>query len=403
MTATQTEDDADAESQPRSTNRIVGSIWLPFAITGIACVLFISAQFAIRGWDPTLFIVAGDQYVDAEEVSSPISVNEASDGYDGQFFYALALNPFTTESTVEGITIDVPAYRQQRIGYPFLVWLLSGGNTAAVGAMMLLVNLAALMSVALLGAAIARDHGHSPMLGIILPAFPGFVFALTYGTAEIVAVAFMVAGLYAITRHRYTWASAALAAACLTRETVLLVPIAIAGIWLWESMRRHDRILSMDFKSVALVAGVPIAATVGLQFVLMSVWGEIPVLAGGNNVGAPFVGISQFLSTAPWGTVRTGLALGELALLAAMSGAVVALWRSSKAPPHEKIAWALSILLVAALNYFVWIEDVAFMRAAAQPWALGSLIVLRAPGLTAGGFATAACVLSAILVSGAYF
>jgi hypothetical protein len=44
-------------------------------------------------------------------------------GYDGQFFYRLALEPFSTAERVDGIAFDAPAYRQQRIGYPLLAFL----------------------------------------------------------------------------------------------------------------------------------------------------------------------------------------------------------------------------------------------------------------------------------------
>src|SRR5207237_58933 len=48
-------------------------------------------------------------------------------GYDGQFFYRLALNPFNFHHTAYGIRMDQP-YRYMRVGYPALTWLVSAGQ-----------------------------------------------------------------------------------------------------------------------------------------------------------------------------------------------------------------------------------------------------------------------------------
>ena len=42
-------------------------------------------------------------------------------GYDGQFYYRLALDPFNWNKTAFGITMD-QSYRYTRIGYPALAW-----------------------------------------------------------------------------------------------------------------------------------------------------------------------------------------------------------------------------------------------------------------------------------------
>ena len=57
-----------------------------------------------------------------------------SDGYDGQFVYRLALDPFTHAVTAHGITLDNPAYRQQRIATALLAHVARGHPRGQHGA-----------------------------------------------------------------------------------------------------------------------------------------------------------------------------------------------------------------------------------------------------------------------------
>ena len=64
-------------------------------------------------------------------------------GYDGQFFYRLALNPLNFHHIAYGITMD-RSYRYMRIGYPALTWLVSAGQHTLVPVMLVAVNIAAI-------------------------------------------------------------------------------------------------------------------------------------------------------------------------------------------------------------------------------------------------------------------
>src|SRR5215469_10972811 len=60
-------------------------------------------------------------------------------GYDGQFYYAIARAPWRRHD----LGIDDPAVRQARILYPVVSWLLSAGDAHRLLWVMPLVNLAA--------------------------------------------------------------------------------------------------------------------------------------------------------------------------------------------------------------------------------------------------------------------
>src|SRR5437870_36042 len=108
------------------------SFWLrrldaPRVILVVVALLygsFISLRLAEQHADPSAFVTAGDRFCDPQQVPFNLRVLPTSDGYDGQFYYRLALDPFTRTRTAFGIQLDLPAYRQQRIIYPLLVWVL---------------------------------------------------------------------------------------------------------------------------------------------------------------------------------------------------------------------------------------------------------------------------------------
>ena len=79
-----------------------------------------------------------------------------NNGYDGQFFYRLALNPSNLHRTAYGITFD-SNFRVQRIGYPVLAWLVSLGQHQWVPVALIMVNILALTALGFLGGLLARE------------------------------------------------------------------------------------------------------------------------------------------------------------------------------------------------------------------------------------------------------
>jgi hypothetical protein len=131
-------------NSPRWTCAIVAAVYLAF----------IMLRLAAGGNDPSIFVLAGDKFVDAKHAPESLKVLTNWDGYDGQFFYRLALDPFTTKQTDFGISLDLPPWRQQRIVYPALVWLMSLGRVELVPWMLIAVNYVALCLIGWLGSGV---------------------------------------------------------------------------------------------------------------------------------------------------------------------------------------------------------------------------------------------------------
>ena len=125
-----------------SRSRLIrtNSVCVPVLVTAFLYGAFILLRLGFHGFNPTAFIAAGDLFCDPGSVPANFLVLKNSAGYDGQFYYRLAVNPFTAEPSAGGVKIDSPAYRQQRIAYPLLVWLFSVAQPEFVPTVMILVN-----------------------------------------------------------------------------------------------------------------------------------------------------------------------------------------------------------------------------------------------------------------------
>lgn len=347
-------------------------------IVAILYALFLFVPLSRNAYDFSIFVNAGDRFVDAALAPPGLSILPNSDGYDGQFYYRLALTPFTNRQTDRGITIDTPAYRQQRIIYPLLARALSLGRPAAVPAALVLVNLLALSGIAYLGALYARGMGRGALWGVALALYPGFLMTLSRDTTEIVAAFFVVAFVVAMQRERFLLAGAGLALAVLSKETTLLAAAAVGLVAVIETARtRQLRPLARW-----LPALIPPAAYLLWQAWLANTWRMASVTGHtfSNNIGLPFAGVLG-LARALWPPLPGHVErvwLAELALLALFIGVCLLVLRRSRAAPFLKIAWLLHLALALSLTRTVWVEDWAYLRVLPEVYLFGAMILLAA-------------------------
>ena len=332
------------------------------------------------------FTVAGDRFVDPALTPDRLPVTQESGGYDGQFVYRLALQPWTQQRTDYGITLDNPAYRQQRIATPALAWavgLLPGVSTALA---LLLVNVAALTVAAAFAVRLAVALGRHPVAGLVLAVPAGMPISLGRDLTEPVAWAAVLAGLWYARQQRWPATAAALTVAVLARETSLVVVAGLAAAQLW-------RLLSGDLRgnrgALAWLA-VPAVTAVAWQLVLLRAWGVLPVRSGGTTsfAGQPVLRVLDTLAAGvPGPPVLTAVVTAErVGVLALFGYAAVALaTRRAGATGGEAVAWALSVLM--ALAVAGWTSDVQFLRAANEAIGLSVLVALSDRRSRAGRWA----------------
>jgi len=355
----------------------------PLLVTAVFIAFYVYFRLAAAGFDPSVFVCAGDKLANPQMVPKGLHVMSDSWGYDGTQYYRLALDPFTSKRIDFGIKLDNPAYRQQRILYPLLAWALSLGRPELVPSALVLINWLALSILGGIAGAYARWLGRHALWGLPVPLYPGFILSLTRDLTEILEVTLLVAGLLLVARKKEWAGVACLSLAVLAKETALLAAV---GLLLVEAARALS---SREWrpKTWALYA-TPGIVLVAWQALLRARWGSWAVAGGGHNLGLPLVGVSTFLSRAlsdagprlDISNVHVQLyhvwfvELGAVALVALLAATAF-----GRRPRFciEKVAWVLYLGLVICLTVSVWVEDWAFMRALSEVYVLGILITLR--------------------------
>jgi hypothetical protein len=373
------------------------------------------------------FPVASERFVDPTRTPDRLEVVTETGGYDGQFVYRLAVDPWTVRPTEHGVRLDNPAYRQQRIATPVLAWtlaLLPGLSTTLA---LVLVNAAALLVAAAYGSRLAVESGRNPLCGLVL-AFPACMpISLGRDLTEPLAWAAVLAGLWYARRRRWAVAGVALTVAVLARETSLVVIAGLAVGAVVQAARSVPRRLGAPATAgvgsrTAPTAGpdpgpepgpeprpeprpepgatsgtawragsawwlaLPIAIGIGWQVLLWRAWGTLPLRSGGsgNLADLPLLGVFRslvadlpdFTSSAISNPLVGVVVFGErLAVLALFCYAGLALLRGhGRLGTGEAVAWALSVAMVMSLRG--WSSDVQFLRAANEAVGLSLLVAV---------------------------
>lgn len=360
-----------------SGRRTVALVVLSAALLSSAVV---TVRFATSDWDASMFVRAGNVYGDPAQTPKSLTVIHGI-GYDGQFYYRLTLDPFSGKLKEFGITLDKPGRRQQRILYPLLAWIVSGGgNAGAVLWALIMINAVGLVLIAWVGTALVRRMGRSPWWGLAFAVVPGALVSLTHDTAEVLAILLSLCFLTLFRRGRYPLAVVALTVAVFARETTLVFAL---GLLVAAYLRRR----SIEWRALFACALVPLAAYIAWQIFLGIRWEAAPVFsAGGHDLGpVPFYGliraavkwVGRGARVVTWNVI---FSVGSLAFLVVALRAL----RRSAALLHERAAFVLALILVPFLRSDVWFNFTSFLRAMSEAMVLGLIALLDAKNRRTG-------------------
>lgn len=371
---------------PRRLSRRL-SRWLDRPVAPGLLVLLGTLGFVLARWqrwsrgDIGSWILVGSRFATSGQLwlAPGIPIRQNSYGYDGQFYYRLALNPANLHQSAYGITLDAP-YRLMRIGYPVLTWLASAGQRALVPAMLVAVNVAAMAAIGFLGGRFARQGGHHALWGLLLPAYFGLLTSVARDTAEPVACALLLGGLLAIRARRSVLAGVLLAFGALTRETVMVAVAAVAAVRVVAFARHQERPGREDIAWL-----LPAGAFAAWESVVHAVTGSFPLLADDDqNAGAPFVAafdaVRNNLGHLSW-TQLTAVDdwLLELAVLIAVAVMALACWQRSRVPLHERVALVGFLVEICVVTPSTWSSLNADMRSFVEVFLLGIVVLLGVP------------------------
>ena len=300
---TSTQDRIVATGPPPNPAMRQGRIICPWHIALVICLLYLSAV-ALQYRNVLEFVRLGAMY--AGEWGTYV---RDANGYDGQFDYYLAVDPFHSENH-----LDVPAYRTQRILYPLLARLLAFGQVNLAPYTLLIINIVALISgTAILEKLLIAEHT-SRWYALSYGLFGGLLVSVRACTNEPLAYALVLAAIWVGQREQFTGSAILLALAVFTKETTLIFALGYGMYYLIRRKRRNLLVL-------ILVVGVPFAVW---QLVLYGRFGAFGIGSGGAGATSfewiPFNGI--------WQIANSSGSLMILPLVAAFIPTIWALWQT---------------------------------------------------------------------------
>jgi hypothetical protein len=343
----------------------------------LAYLLLCLPMLARSHFDPSLFVNAGDRYVDATATHPPIRVKPDSDGYDGQFTYRMAVAPFSLAHTADGITFDHPAKRLERFLYPLAAWAVSFGHARLAALALFALNLTGIGAIGWIGAHLAQRLNLGAGLPVALLLWPGLIVTLSHDTTEIAGAALLLGALSAYLGEGLVLYALLAAAATLARETTLPV---FLGILLFELAQRRWRRAAL-----CAAALLPFAAW---REILAALAHEAPQAHGlAHDLGWPFLGLLQMLTACIAGTrvwASTPLKndiIRAMVLLTAPPLVLFCAYVLTKLKPTAIAAgWVLTACLMTLLTATgPWTDPIAYFRAFTDCVFVGLLLLPRLP------------------------
>ena len=272
-------------------------------------------------------------------------------GYDGQFFYYLALDPVNAR-----YYMDVPTYRYTRIVYPLVARTVALGRLDLVPLTLMLVNWLAIAGGTLALAAWLRRKRLSPWFALVYALYPGMQVTLARDLSEALAYGLVVLAVYLFEfgpRYRLVLAAGVFALAALTRESTAIFGLAYAGAILFQGAAGNDwRARIRSNWQQALGFSILALAPLVLYKAFLLVWIGPTQDVGIPLASLPFQGIWHWRYWLAYGqidqtegVVIPGLICGVVA--------TVALWRRGSRT-------ALWLLLANVLLFIVFLQPDAY-------------------------------------------
>jgi len=272
----------------------------PVVLVGAFYVGFVTLR--LLEYDVIWFVHLGRVMLESSTTSSILTPNlgwQSEIGYDGQYYYAIAVDPANASDYITG---SKAGYVYSRPVFPAVSRIVALGRVELVPYTMLLVNLGAVLLGTLAVAGWLRRNGSSPWLSVLFGLYPGLVFSVFRDLTEPLAYGLVAIALWLFDpkdRQRVLMAGAILALAALTRETVVVFSLVAAvalfatgavdgqRLWSWSRWRAPSGFLVLTVAPL-LVWKAIVAA------VLDVFTQETP---GGAAALIPFYGIASYW---PW-------------------------------------------------------------------------------------------------------
>jgi hypothetical protein len=377
-----------ARAEPLLVGLLVGAVYTSFAVTRI--------NEALEG-NPTGMLLVSHQFFDRHpdlsrrvDLQRQIRFSEGG-GYDGQFFYMMSFDPFITrfadDTEQYRAFMDAPHYRYGRIGFSLLARAAALDQDRWIPIAMIALVLTSLAVCGLLLSMIARHHGYSTWLGVLIVFVPGFWQSVEGTLPEPVAAAFLLGGYLAMRYRRYVLCASLLAVSLLVRETSGALVLAIPAA-LWIEGRRGDGDPSLKIKAVliavsALGALAAWKGYVGWRF--FPAYGIEAFVPRPDDNGLPFAGVLEMWRVIGSGTYFDGSSemarAGYLYPLLTTAASMLAFALMATRPSPLAAAACVYAVLTITFNYeAVWLHPGNAQRLTIDLFVSLALASLHRPG-----------------------
>lgn len=311
----------------------------PWFISTVLCLVYVVMVISSNNGSPLALVTIGTRF--SEQIPAE---QGGTEGYDGQFNYFIARDPSTASQF-----LDVPAYRFQRILFPFLGRVLALGQADLIPWAFLLINIVSLAVGTALLEKLLISYGVSRWYALTYGLTLGIFGSVRLSLSEPLAYGLVLAGILLARDKGWLWAAVVFALAALAKETTLIFGGAY-GLYL---------LTQRDIKNAVLLGIVSVLPFAMWQLVLLSTLGTTGVGSGGAMATSfeiiPFAGVAKIWTETP-AEVRAEILqiFGPRLLIFVLIPTIWALWASLKAIQRHKWSVELSLLLVnAAVMLFV--------------------------------------------------
>ena len=284
-------------------------VWGPVAATALGVLVLALVRIAPYEYNWSALADIGVHMDDfrAHPVPPGTVLLHGKAGYDGYYYFRLALDPFFQRPGQRNV-------RAQRYLYPLAAYVLALGNPQWIASTLFAANLLAAVLGAWVVARMCVERGVSGWWSLCYSLSVGNLLAIAYDLTSPMCLALAVAAISLQCRRRIGWAALVYALALMTRESAVLV-VGSAVLYEWLGRRwRTGAVLALSV--------VPLAVW---QVVLTPIIGHTPWLASTHKTGVPLLGVYLTLRQVSWGggvvaLVRTG---APLVLFVLVMGATV--------------------------------------------------------------------------------
>ena len=164
-------------------------------------------------------------------------------GYDGQYYYFMAMDPFM--KTENRYCMDSGAYRYQRILLPLLAATFSMGNNKRIPLAIVSINLLSIVLGTFVFALCCIQYKVNPWVSVLYALTNGMVLSVLRSTTEPLCLCMITVASYFYLVKQSRWSSAVfLSLAALSKETALAVA---GGFLLYDFVKHRSVKLSAAF------------------------------------------------------------------------------------------------------------------------------------------------------------